>query len=235
MCTGRVDLEFVFRSFSNGMDGVFIGGCRLNECNYVTQGNYHALTMALLSRRIMEYIGLNPERLSIEFMSGGEGVRFAQVSNAFVKKIKALGPLGASEGIGKGELNSRLAEARRLFPYIKRVKNDKLATRLENEEQYNTFFTSEEINILFRDAVSYYIDPVKCEACMICARRCPAGAIASARNQIHVVDQQKCIKCDKCFEVCPTRFGAVTKIVGKPVPPPVPKENRTIVRRGKEN
>ena len=51
MCSGRVDLEFVLRAFSNGMDGVIIGGCRLNECNYITHGNYHALTMALLCKK----------------------------------------------------------------------------------------------------------------------------------------------------------------------------------------
>ena len=56
MCSGRVDLSFVLRAFSKGMDGVFIGGCRLNECNYVTQGNYHALGMVLLCKKIMELI-----------------------------------------------------------------------------------------------------------------------------------------------------------------------------------
>lgn len=227
-------MEFVLRSFSNGMDGVFVGGCRLNECNYVTQGNYHALTMALLSRKIMEHIGLNPERLSIKFMSSGEGIRFAEVTNEFIKTIKELGPLGIAEGIDKQELNSRLSEARKLVPYIKRVNNDKLATRLTDEEQYATFFTGEEIGSLFRDVVSYYIDPIKCEACMICARRCPAEAIASARNQTHVIDQNKCIKCNICFEVCPPRFGAVTRISGKPVPPPLPEEKRTLARKSKE-
>jgi F420-non-reducing hydrogenase iron-sulfur subunit len=47
MCTGRIDLAHILRAFSNGMDGVFIGGCRLNECNYITQGNYHALNKVL--------------------------------------------------------------------------------------------------------------------------------------------------------------------------------------------
>ena len=45
MCSGRIGLEFVLRAFSNGIDGVFVGGCRLNECNYITQGNYHALIL----------------------------------------------------------------------------------------------------------------------------------------------------------------------------------------------
>jgi len=234
MCSGRVDLEFVLRAFLNGMDGVFIGGCRLNECNYITHGNYHALNMVLLCRKIMEHIGLNPERLRIEFMSSGEGILFAEVINDFVKKVKNIGPFGISEEIDKEELKSKLTEITKLVPYIKMVKNEKLGTRLENPEEYDQLFTSEEIDSLFREVVSYYIDPTKCQACMICAKRCPVEAIISAKKQIHVIDQEKCIKCGTCFEACPPKFGAVTKISGEPVPPPIPEEKRTIVRKSKE-
>ena len=234
MCTGRVDLDFVLRAFFNGMDGVFIGGCRLNECNYITHGNYHALNVALLCRRIMEHIGLNPERLSIEFMSAGEGIRFAEVTNDFAKKVKELGPVGTSEGLDKEELKSKLAEIRKLVPYIKIVKKQKLGTPLRNREDDDKHFTREEIDSLLREVISYYIDPDRCTACMICARRCPEQAIISAKNQVHVVDQEKCIKCGTCFEVCPAQFAAVTKISGKPVPPPLPEEKRTIVRKSKE-
>ena len=234
MCSGRVDLEFVLRAFSNGMDGVFIGGCRLNECNYITHGNYHALNMVLLCRKIMEHIGLNPERLRIEFMSSGEGILFAEVINDFVKKVKNIGPFGISEEIDKEELKSKLTEITKLVPYIKMVKTEKLGTRLENPEEYDQLFTSEEIDSLFREVVSYYIDPTKCQACMICAKRCPVEAIISAKKQIHVIDQEKCIKCGTCFEACPPKFGAVTKISGEPVPPPIPEEKRTIVRKSKE-
>jgi F420-non-reducing hydrogenase iron-sulfur subunit len=234
MCTGRVDLEFVLRAFSNGMDGVFIGGCRLNECNYITQGNYHALNMVLLCRKIMEYIGLNPERLRIEFMSSGEGILFTKVMNDFGKKVKELGPLGKGEGIDEKELKSKLEEVTKLVPYIKIVKRDKLEKRLENIEEYNKFYTSEEIEQLFSEVVSYYIDPDKCQACMICASRCPVEAIVGGKNLIHVIDQEKCIKCGTCFEACPPKFGAVTKISGEPVPLPIPEEERTIVRKSKE-
>src|SRR5512139_1076848 len=134
MCSGRVDLEFVLRSFSNGMDGVFIGGCRLNECNYITHGNYHALNMVLLLRKILEHIGLNPERLRIEFMSSGEGMLFAEVVDDFVKKVKEIGPIGQGEGerVNKDELKVKLTEIRKLVPYIKIMKNEKLGTRLQN-------------------------------------------------------------------------------------------------------
>jgi len=234
MCSGRVDLEFVLRAFSNGMDGVFIGGCRLNECNYITHGNYHALNMVLLCKRIMEHIGLNPERLRIEFMSSAEGILFAEVMSDFGNHVKGLGALGKGEGIDPNELKSKLAGITKLVPYIKVVKNEKLASRLEHPEDYDKLFTKDEIDKLFSEVISYYIDPEKCQACMTCAKRCPVEAIISAKNQVHVIDQDKCIKCGTCVEACPPRFGAVTRISGGPVPPPLPEEKRTIVRKGKE-
>ena len=234
MCSGRVDLAFVLRAFLNGSDGVFVGGCHLGECNYVTHGNYHALNMVLLCRKIMEHIGLNPERLRIEFMSSGEGILFTEVMNDFGKKVKELGPLGKGEGIDESELMSRIEEVTKLIPYIKLVKREKLESRLENEEEYNELFTSDEVDRLFREVPSYYIDPDKCQACMICLRKCPVEAIAGGKNQIHVIDQEKCIKCGTCFEACPPRFGAVKEISGEPVPPPIPEEERTLIRKSKK-
>jgi NADP-reducing hydrogenase subunit HndC len=85
-----------------------------------------------------------------------------------------------------------------------------------------------------KELISYYIDPDKCQACMICLRQCPTEAIIGSKNQIHVIDQEKCTKCGTCFEVCPPRFGAVKKISGEPVPPPIPEEARIIARESKE-
>jgi len=227
-------MAFVLRAFSNGMDGVFIGGCRLNECNYVTHGNYHALNMVLLLRRIMEHIGLNPERLRIEFMSGAEANLFVEDVNSFVKKVKSLGPLGEAEGIDRQELKVRLAEMSKLVPYFKLMNQEKLGSRLKTDEEREGLFTQEEIDKLFSEMVSYYIDPEKCQACMTCLRRCPAEAIVGGKNKIHVIDQDKCIKCGTCFEVCPPRFASVKKLSGEPVPPPLPEEKRTLVRKAKE-
>jgi NADH:ubiquinone oxidoreductase subunit F (NADH-binding)/(2Fe-2S) ferredoxin/NAD-dependent dihydropyrimidine dehydrogenase PreA subunit len=77
--------------------------------------------------------------------------------------------------------------------------------------------------------ISYYIDPEKCQACMICLRQCPVEAISGGKNQIHIIDQTKCTKCNTCFEVCPPRFSAVRRLSGEPVPPPV--KDRVLVRR----
>ena len=85
-----------------------------------------------------------------------------------------------------------------------------------------------------KDLISYTIDPDKCQACMICLRKCPAQAITGAKKQIHVIDQEKCTKCGTCFEVCPPRFAAVKRLSGVPVPPPIPEEARMIVRESKQ-
>jgi coenzyme F420-reducing hydrogenase delta subunit/NAD-dependent dihydropyrimidine dehydrogenase PreA subunit len=234
MCTGRVDPEFVLRALANGTDGVFIGGCRLNECNYITHGNYHALNMVLLCKKIMEHIGLNPDRLKIAFMSSAEGTVFAEVMSNFGSKVRELGPLGYGEGLDETKLKSDIAAITRLVPYIKVMKNQKLGTRLLNPEEYDNFFTKDEIDKLIDEAPAYYIDPEKCQACMMCARRCPAEAIISAKGEIHIINQEECIKCGTCFDVCPPRFRAVTKIIGAPVPLPPPEDKRAVVRKGKE-
>ncbi|MFH1319167.1 MAG: NADH-quinone oxidoreductase subunit NuoF [Bacteroidota bacterium] len=79
-----------------------------------------------------------------------------------------------------------------------------------------------------KELISYYIDPVKCRACMICLKKCPADAIDGGKKKIHIVDQEKCTNCGNCLEVCPSKFDAVKKISGEPVPSPVPEEKRII-------
>jgi len=234
MCTGRIDLSFVLRGLSNGADGVFIGGCHPGECNYMVQGNYHTLSMVHLCKRIMENIGINPERLRIDWCDAGEGVRFGRIMNEFGSKVKELGPLGEGEGIDQNELKSKLQEVTKLIPYIKIVEKEKLESHFDKIEEYNELYTSDEIDTLLREAPSYYIDPDKCQACGICLRKCPVEAIVGGKNQIHVIDQEKCIKCGTCFESCPPKFGAVKKISGEPVPPPIPEGERTLIRKSKE-
>jgi Fe-S-cluster-containing hydrogenase component 2 len=189
--------------------------------------------MMHLCRKILEHIGVNPERLRLEWVSAAEGIRFAEVMNDFDKKLKKVGPLGKGEGLDENELKSKLEEVAKLIPYIKIVKREKLALRLDKEEEYSELYTREEIDSLFREVISYYIDPDKCEACMICLRQCPEEGIVGGKNEIHVIDQEKCIRCGTCFEVCPPCFDAVKKISGEPVPPPIPEEQRTIVRKTK--
>ena len=231
MCTGRVDMAFVLRAFQKGADGVIIGGCWLGECHYVTEGNYDALNMMHLCRKLLEHKGVDPKRLRIEWISAAEGNRFAEIMSDFTEQLRGLGPLGSDNGTSPGELAVELEEAAKLVPYIKMMKKEKLASRLENEKDYDDLYTSDEIDTLFREVVSYHIDPEKCQACLICSKRCPVGGIVGGKNEIHVIDQEACIRCGTCFDACPPRFEAISKIVGVGVPPPIPEDQRTIVRK----
>ena len=153
MCTGRVDLSFVLRAFSKGADGVFIIGCRLNECSYITHGNFHALSMVHLCKKLMEHIGLNPARLMIEFMSGGEGILFAEVMNDLGKKVRELGPFGKREGIDENALKAKLEAVTRLVPYLRLVERERLRMPFKSEEECEAFFTSDEFNRLFKELI----------------------------------------------------------------------------------
>jgi F420-non-reducing hydrogenase iron-sulfur subunit len=153
MCSGRVDLEFILRAFSNRQDGVFVGGCKLDECNYITHGNYDALANVHLCRKIMERIGLNPERLRIEFMSGADGGLLAEVTNDFTQQVKALGPLGKGEGMDAKDLDFKLKATRKLVPYIKLVERERLRIPSKSKEAYHDFFTSDKFDRLFDELV----------------------------------------------------------------------------------
>jgi coenzyme F420-reducing hydrogenase delta subunit len=153
MCSGRVDLSFVLRAFSNGMDGVFIGGCHLNECHYITDGNHHATSMVQICRKLMELIGLNPGRLRIEEMSAGEGIRFAEIMNDFSARLRELGPLGKGEGIDTEGLRLKLEAVTKLIPYIRLVERERLRVRFNTAQEYEEFYRTEEVNALFKSLI----------------------------------------------------------------------------------
>ncbi|MBW1797156.1 MAG: hydrogenase iron-sulfur subunit, partial [Deltaproteobacteria bacterium] len=153
MCSGRVDPAFILRAFLNGTDGVFIGGCWLGECHYITEGNHDALSMMLLYRKLLEHIGVNPERLRLEWVSASEGIRFANIMDGFVKKLNELGPLGKGEGINENGLKLKLEAVNKLIPYIKLVEREKLRVRFDTEEEYNEFFASDKVDKLFHELI----------------------------------------------------------------------------------
>ena len=153
MCSGRVDLEFIFRAFAKKADGVFVGGCHLNDCHYNPEGNYDAMGNVLMAKRILEKLGVNPDRLRLEWVSAGEGIRFAEVMNDLSAKIKSLGPLGASEGLPVAEITSRMQTAEELVPYIKLVERERFRVPVRTEEGYRQYFGSPDFDGLFNELI----------------------------------------------------------------------------------
>jgi F420-non-reducing hydrogenase iron-sulfur subunit len=154
MCSGRVDLEFVFRAFARGNDGVFIGGCWLGECHYDTEGNYDALSMMHLGKRLLEQVGINPERLRLESVSASQGGRFAEVVTDFTGKLRELGPLGAGEGMDQKTLALKLQAITKVIPYVRLVERERLRVRFPSKAEYEEFFASDQVKSIFKDLIA---------------------------------------------------------------------------------
>jgi NADH-quinone oxidoreductase subunit F len=139
----------------------------------------------------------------------------------------------------KGELElleglSRLMNKTALCALGQTAPNPVLTTMKYFREEYEAHVNEKRCPALVcKELISYYIDPAKCQACMICGRQCPAQAISGGKDIIHVIDQAKCTKCGTCFDVCPARFLAVRKLSGEPVPAPLAEEKRVLVREKK--
>ena len=92
MCSGRLDPQFVLAAFRQGADGVLIGGCHPGDCHY-QEGNYKALRRFRLLRRLLQQMGIEEERVQLEWISASEGDRVQKVTNEIVEQIRRLGPL----------------------------------------------------------------------------------------------------------------------------------------------
>ncbi len=92
MCSGRIDAQFVLDAFAKGADGVLIGGCHPGDCHY-QEGNYKMLRRFLLLKRMLKQMGIEEERLRLEWISAAEGDRVRVVVSDMVEKLKRIGPL----------------------------------------------------------------------------------------------------------------------------------------------
>ena len=92
MCSGRIDPSFIMESFKNGADGVLVAGCHTpSDCHYLA-GNFKAQRRVLLLKKVLEQLGIESERLRLEWISASEGDKFAKVVGEMVEDIKKLGP-----------------------------------------------------------------------------------------------------------------------------------------------
>ena len=90
MCSSRVDPIFVIRAYLGGVDGVLIAGCHPGDCHY-QEGNYYTRRRFAMLKKIFEETGLDPDRLSLSWISASEGQKYAKVATEFTEKIRKLG------------------------------------------------------------------------------------------------------------------------------------------------
>ncbi len=91
MCSGRVNPQFILKAFQEGADGVLVSGCHPGDCHYI-EGNYHAKRKLTLTTDLMEFMGVDPKRFQVSWVSASEGKKFAEVVIKFTAQIKELGP-----------------------------------------------------------------------------------------------------------------------------------------------
>jgi len=92
MCSGRIDPQFVLEAFRRGADGVIIGGCHPGDCHY-QEGNYKALRRYHLLLHLLEQMGIEKERLRLEWISASEGDKVKRVIDEMTETVRKLGPL----------------------------------------------------------------------------------------------------------------------------------------------
>jgi F420-non-reducing hydrogenase iron-sulfur subunit len=112
MCSGRVDPQFVLDAFAHGADGVLIGGCHPGDCHYV-EGNYKTLRRYHLLKRVLRDLGIEEQRLRLEWIAASEGEKVSKTINEMVEQVRVLGPLRLSRRFKEwdAELASLEAEA----------------------------------------------------------------------------------------------------------------------------
>jgi F420-non-reducing hydrogenase iron-sulfur subunit len=97
MCSGRVEPVFVLKAFEKGADGVLICGCHPGDCHYA-EGNYKAIRRYPLLKKVLAQMGVEDERVRLEWVSASEGDRFAGIVRDMTEQIRKLGPFSANGG-----------------------------------------------------------------------------------------------------------------------------------------
>jgi F420-non-reducing hydrogenase iron-sulfur subunit len=97
MCSGRVEPTFILKAFEQGADGVLVLGCHPGDCHYI-EGNYKTQRRIPLLKKLLAQMGVEEERLRLEWVSASEGDRFAQVVDEMTEQIRKLGPFNNDKG-----------------------------------------------------------------------------------------------------------------------------------------
>ena len=92
MCSGRLDPQFILAALREGADGVLIGGCHPGDCHY-QEGNYKALRRLMLLKNLLKSMGIEQERVRLEWIAASEGDKVQKIINEMTETVRQLGPL----------------------------------------------------------------------------------------------------------------------------------------------
>ena len=90
-CSGRINPLFIVKALQTGADGVLVSGCHPGDCHYIS-GNLYARRKFALLKSLLEYVGIEPQRVHFSWVSAAEGARFAEILGKVVDSVRSVGP-----------------------------------------------------------------------------------------------------------------------------------------------
>ena len=102
MCSGSVEPGAIMDAFENGVDGIMVIGCLMDNCHYVS-GNKKAQERADSMKRLMDIMGIDSKRLRTEWINASERSKFAHAVTEFTAQVKELGPLPLPKKAGRSK------------------------------------------------------------------------------------------------------------------------------------
>jgi len=196
-CSGRMDPIFILRALEVGADGIMLGACHPNDCHYIS-GNIRMKKRFDFFMKILHEMGID-DRIEMHYVSASEAQKFALVTKAFVKKLKALGPSPFAKD--KELLNILYSENKRKKEVFFELLN-KIAKTLDYTPQEPFLISAEETMEGWGFPKR---DPEKCLGCYDCKNACPENVITITdveNKRIFGSFSHYCVSCKKCEEAC---------------------------------
>jgi len=91
LCSGKIDAVLLLKTFEDGADAVYVAGCAIGDCHCL-EGNLRAIRTVAHAKRLIEEVGLQPERLEFFHIPASAGPLFAQRATEMTERARELGP-----------------------------------------------------------------------------------------------------------------------------------------------
>ena len=105
-CTGRIDFMILMKAFAQGADGIIVSGCHPNDCHY-SSGNFHARRRWIIFRSLLDFMGIDVNRITFSWVSAAEGAKWAELVNTSVDQVRKLGPFNEYKRIAKELMDTK--------------------------------------------------------------------------------------------------------------------------------
>jgi heterodisulfide reductase subunit D len=217
MCSGRVENSFILNALRRGADGVIVTGCHKGDCHYIS-GNEKAEKRIETARHLLGTLGLEPERLGLEWISASEGQRFAKTMTDFVETIRKLGPNelawkdnpGSISRKGTDTCDPALDEKEEGTGFNYCIECNKCASSCPITRVKSSYSPTKNVMTVSMEkdpCQPVLADVWECLTCGTCSQRCPSGV---RYEELIAIERAKAIAMGKGYRCA---HGEALKLV----------------------